>query len=177
MLHNVARIIVTPPSTGGLSAEANLRSADEALTAALEALDVSSYTAARGRAERALAAAQEIATLKKQVETLCPGEPVLTLAPGSTALKALLGDLTGVSDDVTVEASIDVVALDVTLQTAREEESVALAHLESKQLAAHEQEKRLVQLQAERAGAAREAEAARQGLLSLQAEADRDAID
>jgi hypothetical protein len=178
VLHNVARIVVTPPSAGGLSAEANLRSADEALTAALEAHDVPSYAAARGRAERALAAAQEIATLKQQVETLCPGEPVLTLAPGSTALKALLGgDLTGVSDDVTAEASIDVVALDATLQTAREEESVALAHLESAQLAAHEQEKVLVQIQAERASAAREAEAARQGLLALQAEADRDAIN
>jgi uncharacterized protein YhaN len=177
VLHNVARIVVTPPSAGGLSAEANLRSADEGLTAALAALDIPSYAAARGRAEHALAAAQEIATLKQQVETLCPGEPVLTLAPGSTALKALLGDLTGVSDDVTSEASINVVALDETLQNAREEESVALAHLESAQLAAHEQEKRLVQIQVERAGAAREAEAARQGLLALQAEADRDAIN
>ncbi len=177
VLQNVARIIVTPPSAGGLSAEANLHSAEEALTAALDALHVPSYSAARGRAERAAAAAQEIATLRKQVEALCPGEPVLTLAPGSNALKALLGDLTEVSDDVSGEEGIDVATLDATLQTAREEESVALAHLESAQLAAHEQEKKLVQLQAERAGAAREADAARQGLLALQAESDRDAID
>lgn len=177
VLHNVARIVVTPPSAGGLSAEANLRSTDEALAAALAALDVPSYAAARGRAERAFAAAQEVATLKQQVETLCPGEPVLALVPGSNALKALLGDLSEGSDDIADEAGMDVAALDATLQTVREEESVALAHLESAQLAAHEQEKCLVQLQAERAGAAREADAAHQSLVALQAEADRDAIE
>jgi hypothetical protein len=177
VLHNVARIVVTPPSAGGLSAEANLRSADEALAAELEALDVPSYAAARGRAERALAAVQEIATLKQQVETLCPGDPVLTLKPGSAALKALPGGLTGASDDVADDAGIDVAALDATLQTAREEERVALAHLESAQLAAHEQEKSLVQFQAERAGATREADTSNQSLLAMQAEAGRDVIE
>jgi AAA domain len=177
VLDKVARIVLTPPSAGGLSAEANLRSAEEALTSALAALDVSNFAEARGRVERGEAAAQEIATLKQQIETLCPGEPVLALAPGSIALKALLSDLAGAADVMADEANIDVAALDAALQTFREEERVALARLEAAQLAAHEEEKRLVQLQAERAAAAREADAATQSLVALQAEAGRDAID
>jgi uncharacterized protein YhaN len=177
VLEQVARIVVTPPSTGGFSAEANLRSADEALSASLEALDVPSYAAARGRAERALAATQEIATLKQQIETLCPGEPALMLPPGSSALKALLGDLAESSDETTNDLSMDLVALDAALQTAREEETVALAHLESAQTAAHEEEKLLVQRRSEQVSAARENKTAIENLRLLAAEADRDAIN
>jgi len=177
VIDKIARIVLTPPSAGGLSAEANLRTADEALTAALESLNVPSYAEARSRVERAVAAALEIATLKRQIETLCPGEPVLALAPGSIALKARLSDQASSVDDIADEASVDVAALDAALQAAREEERIALAHLEAAQHVAHEEEKRLVQLQTERSGAAREADAAAQSLVALKAEADRDAID
>jgi len=175
MLERVARIIVTPPNAGGLSAEANLRSADEALSSALEALGVSNHAAARSRAEQARGAAQEIATLKRQIETLCPGEAGLGLVPGSNALKALLGELAE-AEAVSEDTQVDIAALDATLQTAREQERVALSHLEAAQATAHEHEKRLVQLQAERTGAARQMEAADQSLVALKGEADRETV-
>jgi hypothetical protein len=175
LFDNVARLVVTPPGAGGLSAEAGWKAADEALTAKLKALGVDSFAAATGRTDKAAAATEELVSLKSQMEGLCPGEPALALAPGVTALKALLAEPpTEIAD--AAQDDVDDESAKATLFAAREAESVATGQLEAAQAAAHSDEKKLIQLQTERAGAERAHQTSRQNLEALEAETNREVL-
>lgn len=176
VLEKVARIVVSPLSATGLAAEAELKSAEAALKAALESLGTETVIAARTRAERAANAIEEIASLKQQIERLCPGEPMLTLASGSAALKAMLADL-GDTDDIQPEGlAVDLVTLEAAFQLAREEEQAALARLDAQQVVAHDHDKTLARLGAERTDLARNLGQTSQALGAAKQEGDLGAM-
>ncbi|GAJ30056.1 AAA family ATPase [Acidomonas methanolica] len=176
-LDQVAKLIVTPPSAGGLSAEANLRSAADALADMLKGLNVESYSVAVTRSEQARAALQDIAALKRQIEALCPGDASIGLQPGAVALKELLANNPPEATSAADENEADLPSLEASLLAVREEESAAIAVLDTAQTMLHDAEKLLVQLQTERTGAERDAMLANQHLDALQSEKGREAID
>lgn len=177
LVEKAARIVVTPPGATGLAAESELKSAEAALASALAPLGSETVAAARARAERAANAIEEIASLRQQIERFCPGEPVLGLAPGSAALKALLIDLGDVADTAPDGPAVDLAALEAALQSAREEEQTARTRLEAQQAVAHEHDKTLARLGAERADLARGLGQARQTLEAAEQEGDLQAVE
>jgi hypothetical protein len=170
---NVARIGIAPPA-GARSAEAQLRSAEEALTAALAALDVASYPAAVARDQNARAAKQEIAALQRQIEANCPGDPALELKAGVEPLKVLLAGLSKDSEAPT--ASVDLVPIEATFESAREAEEIALAVLEEAQTALRTAELALARLDANHAAAVHGVSTART-LLDEQSAEERGVIE
>jgi hypothetical protein len=176
-LDKVAKLRVTPPSVGGLSAEANLRSAADALADMLKGLGVENYSVAVTRSEQARAALQDIAALERQVEALCPGDASIGLQPGVATLKELLADNLTEAVSAADEEETDLPSLEASLLAVREEESAAIAVLDAAQTMLHDAEKLLVQLQTERTGAERNAMLANQHLEALQSENGREAIE
>lgn len=176
-LDQVAKLVVTPPSAGGLSVEANLRTATDALTDMLKSLGVESYSVAITRSEQARAALQDVAALKRQIEALCPGDASLGLQPGVAALKELLADNPAEGTSAADEEENDLPSLEASLLAIREEESAAIAVLDAAQTMLHDAEKLLVQLQTERTGAERDAMLANQHLGALQSEQSREAME
>ncbi len=176
-LDRVAKLVVTPPSVGGLSAEATLRSAADALADMLKSLGVESYSGAVTRSEQARAALQDIAAFKRQIETLCPGDASIGLQPGVAALKELLADNPTQGATATDEDETDLPSLEASLLAVREEESAAIAVLDAAQTMLHDAEKLLVQLQTERTGAERDVMLANQHLEVLQSENGRETIE
>lgn len=177
VLDQVAKLVVTPPSAGGLSAEANLRSAADALADMLGSLGVESYSAAITRSEQARAALQDTAALRHQIEALCPGDPSIRLKSGAAAIKELLADSAMNRVSAAEEEEIDLPTLDVSLLGVREEEGAAIAVLDAAQTKLQDAEKLLVQLQTECAGAERDGMLANQLLEALQREQNREAIE
>lgn len=175
-LDKVAKLRVTPPSAGGLSAEANLRSAADALVDMLKGLGVENYSVAVTRSEQARAALQDIAALERQVEALCPGDASIGLQPGVAALKELLADNPTAAVSAVDEEETDLLSLEASLLAVREEESAAIAVLDAAQTMLHDAEKLLVQLQTECTGTERDAMLANQHLEALQSENGREAI-
>lgn len=177
LVGKAARIVVTPPGATGLAAESELKSAAAALASALAPLGSETVAAARARAERAANAIEEIASLKQQIERLCPGEPVLGLVPGSAALKAKLIDLGDVANTSSDGPAVDLAALEAAFQSAREEEQTARTRLEAQQAVAHEHDKTLARLGAERADLGRGLGQARQTLEAAEQEGDLQAVE
>lgn len=170
-----ATLKVTPPASGGRSAEANLQSANDALADGCKSLGVDSYAMAISRSEEARLAQQEIVAFKREIDALCPGDASVELASGPGALKALLaevdeGEGTALADD------IDLRPLEAALMTLRDEEQVAAVQLETAQTRLHAAEVLLTKLQTERAGAARDSLSAHDLFIALKGAQDRDAI-
>ena len=170
-----ATLRVTPPASGGRSAEANLQSATDSLADACKSFGVNSHAKAISRSEEARSAQQEIVALKREIDALCPGDPAIELASGSAALKALLADVDQ-SQGVLVAEDIDLQPLEAVLMSIRDEEEVAIVKLEAAQKQLHVAEVLLTKLQTERAGAARDSLSAHDQFKALQGAQDREAI-
>ncbi|MQB43196.1 AAA family ATPase [Rhizobium sp. ICMP 5592] len=173
----VAKLVITPVNVGGRSAEANLRSAEEALASALTFHGVTSYGGAVTQSEHARAAQQETAAIKRQIEALCPGDIALGLPPGAAALKSWLSEIGG-DEETAIQppSEADLVTLEEAFNSMRDEELKAAAVLETTQARLHDTEKSLVKLKAERAAAESVVIVARERLQLLVQEKDRDAI-
>lgn len=170
----IARIVVTPPMAGTRSAQANLRSAEEALVAALSGAETESYPTAITRNENARAARQEIEALQRQIEAMCPQDPALDLQAGVAPLKALLE--VNAPDDAEQADGVDLDAVESVFTLAREAEEIAAAVLEEAQRALQSAELSRARLDADQVGAARDMATAREVIDGLPAEIDRDVV-
>lgn len=117
-----ATVRVTPPGTA--SAAVELKAAEDALTAALSRYEVASYVDAVTRANEAKSAAEAVNALKRQVDTLCVADPVIGLAAGSAALRALLS----LQSDNTAHADnpVDLTAIEAEQTRCAEAERASL---------------------------------------------------
>ena len=116
-----ARVRVVPPGTG--SAAAELKAAEGALAAGLSRLGVASYADAVARNNDAKSAGEAVKGLKRQVDTLCVADPVIGLAAGGAALRALLSTRT--TDTAEEGAPVDLPALEAAQTLCSEEERTA----------------------------------------------------
>ena len=170
-----ATLTVTPPASGGRSAEANLESAIDTLADACKSLGLDSYAMALHRSEEARSSQQEIVALKREIEALCPGDVSIELASGPTALKALLADV-DTSAAPAVADDIDLPPFEVALLSVRDEEQVASAQLETAQAQLHAAELLLAKLQAEQVGVARDSVSASDAFNVLEGAQSRDVM-
>jgi DNA repair exonuclease SbcCD ATPase subunit len=173
LVPDIARIGISPPA-GARSAEAQLRSAEEAFSTELGELGVASYAAAVTRDQTARAAKQDIAALERQIEMSCPGDPVLELKAGVGPLKALIASLPAAADAGAVPA--DLSELETAFDGMREAEEIAAAVLDEAQKALRAAEIAHTKLEANHVAATHNAATART-LLDEQADQERSAID
>ena len=158
-----AMVRVVPPGTG--SAAAELKAAEGALAAALSRLGVASYTDAIARNNNAKSAGEAVKGLKQQADTLCVADPVIGLAAGGAALRALLSTRT--IDTAEEGAPVDLPALEAAQTLCSEKERTAHGRHNAsvEQLRAVEETSRKLGL--ELAGADRDLVNARAQLTSL----------
>lgn len=172
----VAKLVITPVNVGGRSAEANLRSAEEALAFALASHDMTSYANAVAQSEHARAAQQEIAAIKRQIEALCPGDAALGLPRGAVALKSWLREAGSEEETVAQPMEVDLPTLEAAFNALRVEERKAEDVLKATNERLHNAEKLLVESQVECAAAERDAIDKRERLQTLAQEKNHDAL-
>ena len=86
-------LVVRPPEGSSQTIEADLAAAEGGRDAALRRLGIKSHFEGITRNERAAAADSELAALRKQIASACPGDASISLAPGADALKAFVASL------------------------------------------------------------------------------------
>ena len=172
---DVVRISVKPPMIGARSTQADLHSAEEALTEALHSVGADSYPAAITQNENARAAKQDVDALKRQMETMCFADPGLDLLPGVAPLKALLA--AAPPDDIPPDGTLDLEAAEVAFAMAREAEEVAVAVLDEGQRALRSAELSRARLELEQAAAARDLSTALEVIDALPQGHGRDVVE
>lgn len=158
-----ATVRVVPPGTG--SAAAKLMADEGALTAELSRTGVASYVDAVARSNDARSAGQAIKGLKRQVDTLCVADPVITLAAGGAALRSLMATQAAETSEEGVPA--DLAGLEASQTRCAENERTELGRHNAavEQLRLVEEASR--KLGVELAGAARDRANARAQLSAL----------
>ncbi|GGJ36232.1 hypothetical protein CDQ92_10650 [Sphingopyxis bauzanensis] len=173
---DIGSLVIRPPEGSGRSIEADRASAEDALAAALRALDISSYSAALSRNERAGAANRELMALRKQIAAACPGDPTVGLAAGSDALHAFVSTLDeSVTESVAPTEDID--ELERAAGQAKPHEAAALARHEVARQSLAKMEKTLATAAADLAAATKEASGAANDLEVVLADGDRPALE
>lgn len=175
----VAKLVITPTNLEGRSADANIRSAEDALASALAYHNVISYPEALTHSQQARFARQEAAAITRQIEALCSGDASVGLQSGSIALKSWLAEVDRQQEEIepVLEApEADVTTLEDLFSCLRDEELKAVAVLEVAQGRLHNDEKSIVKLRAELTAAENIAISAVERLQSLLQENDRGAL-
>ncbi|MGY2733575.1 AAA family ATPase [Sphingomonas sp. UYP23] len=151
-LGDAGSILIVPPGGAGLSIEAAVAAADEALGTALRTVGVASHASAVTTSERAASAKRELASLRKQMSALCPGDPVIGLAAGADALRsyvATLGEDAGEDE----APNYDGPALDRAALDSRTREASAVGRHDDARTALSNAERDLATAVAEHSGA------------------------
>ena len=144
-------ILITPPGGAGLSIEAARAAADEAVASALRAHGASSHASAVATSERAVAAKRELASLRKQMAALCPGDALIGLAAGADALRMYVA--TFGEDHGLIDAPLDdLPALQRAALDARTDEASAVGRHDDARTALSDAERSLATAVAELAG-------------------------
>lgn len=173
---DIGSLLIRPPEGAGRSIEADRASAEDALAAALRALDIVSYSAALSRNERAGAASRELVALRKQIAAACPGDPTIGLAAGADALHAFVATL---DENVTAGAAPadDIDDLVRAAEEAKSNEAAALARHEVARQSLAKAEKELATAAADLAAATKDASGTANDLETVLADGDRDALE
>lgn len=168
-------ILVRPPEGTGRAIEAELAVAEELFAAKLRALDVTSHAEGARRLERAGSAARELETVDKQIETACPGDPSLGLAPGADALRAFAAPLSAEEAMLTAPGD-DLDALGKSMDDARGEEAADVTRHDLARIDLGKAEQALAAAAAELSLADAEAKAAGKHIDDMLAAGDREKL-
>lgn len=174
-LGTAGSVVVRPPEGSSLSIEADLVAAEGERDAAFRRLGIRSHSEGITRNERAAAAERELAALRKQIASACPGDASISLAPGADALKAFVASLGEDLADV-VAPTDDIVALEGEVTKAKLLEATASGRREDAREALSEAERAKATAEADHGSALREMEAAGVDLQAVLDAGDREKL-
>lgn len=161
-----ARIAITPPGAGATSAAVSVQAAEAALGSALARCGAETYSTALAQNDAARAAADRVASIERQINTLCIADRVLNLAAGPDALKALLATTPSINDPAVIK-TVDLVEL-ILLQTKSiDAENSAIGRHEAASAELRKIEAKFADLQRKEAGAQRDLDNAQRQLEAL----------
>lgn len=174
-LGTAGSVFVRPPEGSSLTIEADLAAAEGERDASLRRLGISSHSEGISRNERAAAAERELAALRKQIASACPGDASISLAPGADALKAFVASL---GDDLidAVAPTDDLVALEGAVTKAKLSEATASGRREDAREALSKAERAKATADADYGSAHRETESAGENLRTVTDAGDREKL-